>query len=235
MSPAGPVKIEKPWTVSVDEAFERLGVSPDQGLSQSEAQKRLQEFGPNRLRRAKTRSAWKILVDQFKSLLSLLLVVAAGLAFLFGNMVEGLAIVAALLINALIGFGTEWRAVRSMEALYRMSRVTTNVKRAGQITEISAEDLVPGDVVLLGPGDVATADLRLFEANKLQADESALTGESVPVGKEMAALSEDVLLAERKNLMFKGTSVTRGSGAGVVVATGMETELGRISSLVEEA
>jgi len=235
MSPAGPVKIDKPWTLSVEEVLEKLQVCPDQGLSRSEAQKRLQEFGPNRLRRAKTRSAWKILVDQFKSLISLLLVVAAGLAFFFGNMVEGVAIVAALLINALIGFGTEWRAVRSMEALYQLSRVTTNVKRDGQIREIAAENLVPGDVVLLDPGDVVTADLRLTEANKLQADESALTGESVPVGKGLEALGEEAPLAERKNLVFKGTSVTRGSGAGVVVATGMDTELGEISSLVEEA
>jgi len=235
MSPAGPVKIDKPWTLSVEEVLEKLQVSPDQGLSRSEAQQRLQEFGPNRLRRAKTRSAWKILVDQFKSLISLLLVVAAGLAFFFGNMVEGVAIVAALLINALIGFGTEWRAVRSMEALYQLSRVTTNVKRDGQIREIAAENLVPGDVVILDPGDVVTADLRLTEANKLQADESALTGESVPVGKGLEALGEEAPLAERKNLVFKGTSVTRGSGAGVVVATGMDTELGEISSLVEEA
>jgi P-type Ca2+ transporter type 2C len=235
MSPDKALYLDQPWTLSVEETFKKFGVTAEQGLSQAEAQQRLKEYGPNRLRRAQRRSALRILVDQFKSLISLLLVIAAGAAFGFGNTVEGLAIAAALLINALIGFGTEWRAVRSMEALYRMSRVTTKVRRDGQIKEIAAEDLVPGDVVLLDPGDVITADLRLTEANKLQADESALTGESVPVGKELEAFPEDAPLAERKNLMFKGTSVTRGSGAGVVVATGMDTELGEISSLVEEA
>lgn len=122
---------------------------------------------------------------------------------------------AALLINALIGFGTEWRAVRSMEALFKLSRDIPNFKRAGQIREIAAEDLVPGDVVLLNPRDVVTADLRLFEANKLQADESALTGESVPVGKKLEDLSPDAPPAEGKNLLFKGTAVTRGSGPGL--------------------
>jgi P-type Ca2+ transporter type 2C len=228
-------RVAQPWTIPPEEVAEKLDVSPDQGLSQAEAQKRRKAIGPNRLRRTQTRSAWKILVDQFKSLIALLLAVAAMLASLFGNMVEGLAIVAALLINALIGFGTELQAVRSMEALYQLSRVTTKVKRGGQIKESAVEDLVPGDVVLLEGGDMVTADLRLFEANKLQADESALTGESVPVSKELVALSEDAPVAERKNLMFKGTSVTRGSGAGLVVATGMDTELGQISSLVEEA
>jgi P-type Ca2+ transporter type 2C len=228
-------EITRPWALPVDEVCKKLEVNPEQGLSKAEVQKRLKECGPNRLRQAQTRSALSILAAQFKSLITLLLVAAAALAFTFGNLVEGLAIAAALLINALIGFFTEMKAVRSMEALSRMSRVTGNVRRGGQIQEIAAEDLVPGDIVLLEGGDMVTADLRLIEANKLQADESALTGESVPVGKEIEVLNEEVSLAERKNLMFKGTSVTRGSGAGVVVATGMETELGQISSLVEEA
>lgn len=215
MSNAARQRIPQPWAVPANEVFERLEVSPDQGLSQSKAQQRLKKFGPNRLRQAQTRSAWKILVDQFKSLISLLLVVAAGLAFLFGNLVEGKAIVAALLINGLIGFGIEWRVVRSMEALYKLSRVTPNVRRAGQIREIAAEDLVSGDVVLLNPGDVVTANLRLFEANKVQADESALTGQSVPVGKKLEDLSPDAPPAEGKNLLLKGTAVTCGSGPGL--------------------
>ncbi|MDD3581551.1 MAG: cation-transporting P-type ATPase [Desulfobacca sp.] len=228
-------RVDQPWTIAADKVLEKLEVSRDQGLSQTEAQKRRKECGPNRLRRTQTRSAWLILLDQFKSLITLLLALATLLAVAFGNMVEGLAIAAALLINALIGFGTELKAVRSMESLYKLSQVTTKVRREGQIRQIAAEELVPGDIVILEGGDVVSADLRLWEANKLQADESALTGESVPVSKAIAALGEDVPLAERQNLMFNSTSVTRGSGAGVVVATGMDTELGQISSLVEEA
>jgi P-type Ca2+ transporter type 2C len=235
MPPADHWQIAQPWTRPAEEVLEKLEVSPRQGLNQREVQTRRKEVGPNRLRQAQPRSTLSILAAQFKSLITLLLVAAAALAFTFGNLVEGVAIAAALLINALIGFITEMKAVRSMEALYRMSRVTGNVRRGGQIQEIAAEDLVPGDIVLLEGGDMVTADLRLIEANKLQADESALTGESMPVGKEIEVLNEEVPLAERKNLMFKGTSVTRGSGAGVVVATGLETELGQISSLVEEA
>ncbi|MGC9320568.1 MAG: cation-translocating P-type ATPase, partial [Armatimonadota bacterium] len=140
-----------------------------------------------------------------------------------------------ILINAVIGFVTELRAVRSMEALQELTRVDSKVLREGQVQEVRAEEIVPGDVVLVDGGDVVTADLRLFEASKLQANESALTGESVPVGKQTDPVDEDITLAERASMLFKGTAVTRGSGKGVVVATGMETELGNISSLVEAA
>ncbi len=173
--------------------------------------------------------------DQFKGLIPLLLVIAAVLALAFGNLVETAAIGAALIINAMIGFFTEFRAVRSMEALTKLNKVTAKVLREGGIQELSAADLVPGDVVVIDGGDLVTADLRLIEANKLEAGEAALTGESVPVSKALSALDESTPLAERYNMLFKGTSVTRGSGKGVVVAGGMDTELGRISSLVREA
>jgi P-type Ca2+ transporter type 2C len=165
----------------------------------------------------------------------LLLVAAAAVSFAFGEWVEGIAIVVVVIINAAIGFFTELRAVRSMEALKKMGRVSTKIRRRGQVREVGAEELVPGDIVLIDGGDIITADLRLVEASKLQANESALTGESAPVSKQVAALPDDTPLAERANMLFKGTAVTRGAGEGVVVATGMETELGRISSLVEEA
>jgi Ca2+-transporting ATPase len=165
----------------------------------------------------------------------LLLIVSAALSFVFGQWVDGIAIIAVILINAAIGFGTELRAVRSMEALRHMGSMSAKVRREGQIREVPAEELVPGDIVVIESGDVITADLRLLEASKLQTSEAALTGESVPVGKQIEAIEADTPLAERSNMLYKGTAVTRGSGEGVVTATGMATELGQISSLVEEA
>lgn len=221
----------RPWR----EVLEALDVSSDQGLDGSEVRKRRQRYGPNRLRGTKRKSAWHILVEQFQSLIVGLLGVASVLSFAFGEWVEGTAIAVVIFINAAIGFVTELRAVRSMEALQRLGSVSAKVRREGQAHQIPAEKLVPGDIVLVEGGDVVTADLRLIEASKLQANESALTGESVPVGKRVEPIEANVPLAERRNMLFKGTAVTRGSGEGVVVATGMDTELGHISSLVEEA
>ena len=224
-----------PWTKSWKDVAQRLEVSIDQGLDPQEVEQRRERYGPNRLRSAGRKSAWQILLEQFKSLIVGLLAVAAVLSFAFGDWVEGIAVVVVILINALIGFVTEYRAVRSMEALQELGSVDAKVRRQGQPHQVSAEALVPGDVVLVDGGDVVTADLRLVEASKLQANESALTGESVPVSKQVDSLEEDVPLAERANMLFKGTAVTRGTGEGIVVATGMETELGQISSLVQEA
>ena len=140
-----------------------------------------------------------------------------------------------MMINAAIGFLTELKAVRSMEALRRMGQMTTIVRRNQAIREIPAENLVPGDIVLFEGGDIITADLRLIETSRLQANESALTGESVPVSKQTGTLDRDAPLTGRTNMLFKGTAVTRGSGSGVVVATGMDTELGHITALVDQA
>ena len=224
-----------PWSREPREVLADLQVSPDQGLDDPEVKKRRDRFGINQLREARRASVWTILAHQFQSLIILLLVVAAGVAFLFGDWVEGIAIGAVIAINAAIGFFTELRAKRSMEALQRMGQVQAKVRRRGRTQEISAADLVPGDIVLLEGGDVVTADLRLVQASNLQADESALTGESVPAEKNVERLQNDLPLAERRNMLFKGTAVTRGSGEGVIVATGMETELGQISQLVSEA
>lgn len=224
-----------PWARPATGVLAELRVSGDFGLDGGEAKKRRRVHGPNRLREARRKSAWQVLADQFKSLIILLLAVAAALSFAFGEWMEGIAIAVVIAINGAIGFLTELRAIRSMEALRRLGSVIAKVRREGGIQEISAEELVPGDIVILEGGDIVTADLRLIAASKLQADESALTGESLPVGKRVEPLGEDVPLAERANMLFKGTAVTRGSGEGVVVATGMSSELGRISALVEEA
>ena len=229
------LRANQSWATPEDHVLESLRVDADQGLTESEIKTRRRTFGPNRLRQAQKRNAWQILLEQFKSLLVILLAAAAVVSLIFGETVDSIAIFAVILINASIGFFTELRAVRSMEALRKLSRVEAKVRRNGKTEMVSAEKLVPGDIVILQGGDVVTADIRLLQTSKLQADESALTGESVPVGKSTEKVPEDRVLAERSCMAYKGTAITRGAGEGVVVATGMQTELGHISSLVEEA
>ncbi len=224
---------------SFEEIASNFEVSLDKGLSSEEVRKRAEKYGPNRLREAQSKSAKQIFIEQFKSGIVVMLFVAVALSLSFGDMLEAAAIAIVIVVNGLIGFFTELKAVRSMEALQELGSVDAAVLRDGQTQSVPAEDLVPGDLVLLESGDVITADLRLFEASKMQADESALTGESVPVTKQTEPIEgdedEEVPLAEQTNMAFKGTAITRGSGKGIVMKTGMETELGKISSLVEEA
>lgn len=226
--------VDKPWTQSLQDILHRLESDPETGLTGQEAKKRRKQFGVNRLREVKKKSVWSILLSQFESLIILVLAAASVLSFALGDWPEGIAIGAAIGIFIIIGFFTELRAVRSIEALRRLGSVSTKVLRGGQMETIRAQNLVPGDIALFEGGDVVTADFRLIESSKLQADESTLTGESLPVDKQTEALSGEVPLAERNNMLYKGTAVTRGSGKGVTVATGMKTELGKVSSLVEE-
>jgi Ca2+-transporting ATPase len=212
-----------------------LGVARERGLAEADVRARAARFGPNRLRQIRRKSALAILADQFASRIVALLAGAAALSLAFGRPIETLAIVVVLALNGAIGFWSELGAVRSMEALRRLGSVRARVRRAGRVESVDAAALVPGDVVVLEGGDVVTADLRLLEASRLEADESLLTGESLPVAKSIDPCAADAPVAERRCMLFKGTAVTRGAGEAVVVATGMATELGRISRLVEEA
>ena len=214
--------------------MDRLQVTAD-GLSTDGAKARHQQFGPNRITARRAASALRVLLHQFRSPVVYLLGAAAALAFYFGELEEGGAIVVVLAINALIGFVTELKAARSIESLRALGGHTARVRRDGHVRLIPAEELVPGDIVLLEAGDAVSADLRLVEASRLSADESTLTGESVPVEKEVAPVNRAARLGDRSSMLFKGTAVTRGSGAGVVVATGLATELGRVTQLVIEA
>ena len=225
----------EPWSRTEGELAHSLGVDPEVGLSSAEARARLALHGPNRLRELRAVPAWRLLARQFASWIVAILGAAALLSFAFGEWLDGVAIALVLTLNAGIGFFTELRAVRSMEALRRLGSVDARVRRDGGELLITAADLVAGDVLLLDAGDVVTADLRLLEASKLEADESALTGESLPVSKSVESVAPDAALAERGSMLFKGTAITRGSGVGLVVATGMQTELGRIARLVQEA
>jgi P-type Ca2+ transporter type 2C len=219
----------------VEQVLDTFDVDPEQGLNDAEVQRRRDRHGPNKLREAKQAGAGRILIDQFKSLVIIVLVIAGAVAFFFQQWAEGIAIAAVLLVNAGIGFFTEWKAVRSMEALREMSGDTVRVRRDGVEREIEAEELVPGDIFVVESGDLAPADGRLIEANNLRVNEAALTGESVPVIKQVEAVDAATPLAERTSMLYRGTTVNQGSGEGVVTATGMQTELGRISELAESA
>lgn len=229
------IDLDAATSLDTDIVLEGLSVDSKRGLDNSEVKQRRKKYGENRLQEFQSRSGWQIMIAQFKSPIIGLLAVAAILSFAFQEWIEGIAVMIAILLNAVIGFFTEIKAVRSMESLQKLSKTKTKVRRDNTVSEIASEELVPGDIVVLEGGDLVAADLRLLEASKLQVDESALTGESFPVSKTREALTGDLELAERRNMVFKGTAITRGSGEGVVVSTGMDTELGHISSLTAEA
>jgi Ca2+-transporting ATPase len=227
--------VRQPWARTAKEVLNELGVDPDRGLGQGDIEPLLKQYGENRLAARRKRSAWNILLDQLMNLVVALLAGAAVVSYIFGEWPEAVAILVALGINVLIGFFTELQATRSMEALQRMSGTKARVLRDGSAKEIPAVELVPGDMLVLESGDVVAADARIVESNRLQADESALTGESVPVGKSVKPVEKDAPMAELANMLFKGTALTVGSGKAVVTATGMRTELGHIAEMAEAA
>jgi Ca2+-transporting ATPase len=223
------------WQKSELETLTYFQVDLSTGLHDDEIIFRQKKFGLNILTEKKPTSKLSIFIRQFKSIIVFLLISAATVSFVLGQWIEGFSIVFVLLINALLGFMTEYKAIRSMEALKLMGRTTTNIIRNGKFISIDAEQLVPGDIVVLEAGDMITADIRIINSSKLAADESVLTGESVPVEKSKGLIKSDVILAEKTNMLFKGTFLTRGSAKGVVIATGMQTELGKIAKITQEA
>ncbi|MBI5890680.1 MAG: calcium-translocating P-type ATPase, PMCA-type [Nitrosomonadales bacterium] len=222
-------------TLSGEEVAQRLETRPQSGLSAAEAAARLLRFGPNILQEKRARSPWRMLFDQFSDFMIVVLIAAALVSGIVGDVKDTLAIVVILLLNAVIGFVQEYRAERAMAALKRMAAASAHVLRGGREETVDAAGLVPGDVVLLEAGNVVPADLRLLEAARLKIDESALTGESVAAEKLAQAQSPvDVPLGDRLCLAYKGTIVTYGRARGVVVATGMGSELGKIAALLGE-
>lgn len=216
----------------------QLAVDPDAGLTTEEAARRIAQYGLNDIRERPPRPLWRMFLDQFTDFMILVLIGAAIVSGIVGEPSDAIAIVVIVLLNGVIGFIQEYRAERAVAALKLLAASTAVVRRGGHVTAISALQLVPGDVVLLEAGNVMPADLRLIETAQLKVDESPLTGESVPVEKRTAPLHEaEAPLGDRVNLAYKGTRVTYGRGAGLVVATGMQTELGRIASMLgrEEA
>ena len=224
-----------PWSDEIQVLEKRLNVNLETGLSKDEVESRQLKFGLNKLREIEPRSLGVIFLNQIKSFVVLLLFAACIVSFSFGEVLQGSAIFIVVVINTLIGFFTEWRAIRSMEALRELGEVSTTVRRSGKVSVIAAHEMVPGDIVIFEGGDVISADIRLFNASNLQADESVLTGEAIPVSKTIDTLLKDTHLSERDNMLHKGTAITRGSGVGIVVGTGFNTQLGQVAKLVSAA
>ncbi|MCK5598305.1 cation-transporting P-type ATPase [bacterium] len=203
------------------------------GLTQEQAQERLTKYGRNVLEEGEGVSPLKILFNQFKSLIVLLLLAAAVVSFLIGEQIEGVAVAVVIILNAAFGFITEFRAEKAIDGLRKMIPSTAKVIRNGELINIDSALVVPGDILFVEEGDRITADIRLFEADNMFADEAILTGESEPVEKHNILIgSSETPLAERVNMLFTGTALTRGNGTGIVVATGMETQMGQISHLL---
>ena len=222
-------------TQSIPAIFESLATS-QQGLSSKTAEEKLQQFGPNELQEGKKRTIAGILLAQFKDVMILILLAAAIIAGIIGDLTDTIVILIIVLLNAVIGFIQEYRAEKSMQALKKMAVTQCRVMRDGNSSSLSASLLVPGDVVLLEAGNSVPADLRIIESKNLKIEEAALTGESHAIDKTIEVLEkEDLPLGDKKNMAFKGTFVNYGRGMGVVIATGMQTELGRIATLLQQA
>jgi P-type Ca2+ transporter type 2C len=216
------------------EVLRALGTDAASGLSNEEAARRLEERGTNELEDRGTRSPWTILWEQFTSIMIVILIVAALVSALLGDYEDSIAIAVIVVLNAALGFGQEYRAERAMAALQQMAAPRVKVRREDRVLEISARELVPGDVVLLEAGNLVPADGRLLQAANLRVQEAALTGESEPVEKNPAALEEeDTPLGERADMVYSSTLVAMGRGLFVVTETGMATELGKIASMIQ--
>ncbi|HRI11826.1 MAG TPA: HAD-IC family P-type ATPase [Verrucomicrobiota bacterium] len=221
--------------LQAEEVVRLLDADLKTGLSSSEARRRLKKYGPNIVRPRPGAPSWVKLLQQFNQPLVYILLVAGGVTAFLGEWVDSSVIAGVVLVNAVVGFLQESKAEKAIEALARLVVTRTTVRREGRPQQVRSESLVPGDVVLLRPGDCVPADIRLFQTRGLQVDESALTGESVPVHKHTDPLVLDTVLADRTNLAFAGTLVTAGQGEGVVWATGDQTETGHIAWLIGEA
>jgi P-type Ca2+ transporter type 2C len=205
------------------------------GITDMMAQTRLQEYGANELQAAKKKSPFMMFVRQFMDVMILVLVAAALISSLIGDVKDTIVIIAIVILNAIIGFIQEYRAEKAMESLKKMAAPFASVLRNNSLVSIPASQIVPGDVVLLEAGNIVPADLRLIETHSLKIDEASLTGESQNIEKIIHELQgDDVSIGDRINLAFKGTFVTYGRGKGVVVATGMNTELGQIARMLQE-
>jgi Ca2+-transporting ATPase len=232
----------EPYRQSVEQVLTALGSNAEAGLSVAEALARLAKYGRNELPAEQPVPAWRKLLAQFQDVLVILLLIAtlisAGLwLYERGSVLpyEALAILAVVLLNAVMGYIQQARAEQALAALRDMSAAHAHVMRAGERKNIPAAEVVPGDIILIGEGDTIPADARVIQSIALQTAEAALTGESLPVSKETAPIGEEVGLGDRQNMVFSGTAATYGHGQAVVVATGMQTEMGRIAGMLEDA
>ena len=224
------------YAKSIEQTLDELMSDAGVGLSEDEAKERYEKYGPNRLRSAKRRSLLLRILDQFKDFLVIILIAAAIVSAVAGEgLKDSLIILAILALNMVIGITQENKADNALKELKNMSSPKAKVKRGGQIISIDSGEVVEGDIVILDAGDFIPADIRFIESINLKIDEAALTGESVPVDKNASAILESgAAIGDRINLASMGTVVTYGRGSGVVYATGMDTEMGKIATILSE-
>ncbi|RZN41048.1 MAG: cation-translocating P-type ATPase [Methanophagales archaeon ANME-1-THS] len=235
MSPNRVDSGEKKWHVMApEEVFQALHAS-DEGLNPAEVLRRQETYGFNEIAEEKEIFIPALFFAQFKNALVLILILATVISAIIRNVVDAAVIFAAVLLVVTLGFFFEYRAEKAIKMLKTLAAPTAHVLRAGTEVKIPSIEVVPGDILLLQAGDRVAADARLFEVVNLTIDESPLTGESIPVKKEVSVLHEDVILAERKNMVYSGTTILQGRGKGVVIATGMRTEFGAIAKMLAEA
>jgi Ca2+-transporting ATPase len=206
-----------------------LGTDIDRGLAEEEIEKRLNEYGHNELKKEERASTFTLFVNQFKNALIIILLIATVLSFIVGEAVDSIFILVIVIFCAVLGFIQEYRAERALDALKKMLSPTITVLRGGKEEEIPSKELVPGDILLIEAGDKIPADARLIEVHSMRCDEASLTGESLPVGKISDGLPEKTVIADRKNMIFAGTTILYGRGKAVVTTTGMNTEFGSIA------
>ncbi|HKZ80039.1 MAG TPA: cation-transporting P-type ATPase [Pyrinomonadaceae bacterium] len=235
--PSAPAAVEpgaevNPHAINPEALAQFLGVNPAVGLSTSDVLARTSRFGLNIIQTVRPRPAWRIFFDQFRSIVVALLAVAAAVAWATSDVIEAVAILVVLVINAFVGFATEWQASRALDALRRQTRTMARVRREGIEAVVDAEQLVPGDILILNAGDRVPADARVLEASRLQVEESALTGESTTVEKAVASVAMDTPLPDRRSMLYLGTAIATGRGVALIVNTGINTELGRVGRLV---
>lgn len=229
------MKNHKYHSVTASEAVKLLNSDFNYGLDVNEASRRLIEYGPNELKASKKISSWSLFFSQFKNLLIQILLVATVLSAFLGHAIESIAIAVIVLFAVLLSFIQEYRAERAIDALRKMAAPTANVIRNGKENKIPARELVPGDVILLKAGDKVPADARLVQSFNIQAEEASLTGESLPVEKRMEAITGgETGIGDRNNMVYSGTAISYGRGRAVVTATGMNTEFGKITGMLQD-
>ena len=225
----------RPWTFDGAAVASALDTDPVRGLAVEDAARRLLEYGRNELTERGAKPAWVLFLEQFTNEMIVVLLAAAGITAVLGDLKDTLVILAIVLLNGIVGFVQEYRAEQALAALKRMASPTARVVRGGETLLVPAPEVVPGDLVRLDAGDIVTADLRLLGAKALRINEAALTGESEPAEKSTEPLPDvpEGLIADQRNVAFSGTAVTYGRGTGVVFATGMSTALGRVAELLQ--
>ncbi|MCA6074536.1 cation-translocating P-type ATPase [Fulvivirga sedimenti] len=227
--------IENPFALSIEDTLKALAVTSE-GLTDAENENRLEQYGYNELPGSFETPRWQILLRQFKSPIVYLLLIAAVISYFFGDIAESIAIACVILLNSGIGYTLESQAIHSMQALRKLDKTFCQVRRNGELITIESRLLVPGDIIQLQAGDMIPADSRLMEDQRLEVNEASLTGESVPVVKQSKiVLEEGTSLGDRVNMLYKGTSITKGNAVAVIVHSGIDTEIGKISQMVESA